>query len=71
MGCFTHTRCTACGALRQAGSGTFLLMLRHPDFCGISVKYPRNRLFFVFFGLATTVVACATQLQIEVLFFDF
>ena len=24
-------------------------MLRHPDFCGISVKYPRNRLFFVFF----------------------
>ena len=45
MGCFTHTRCTACGALRQAGSGIFLLMLRHLDFCGTSVKYPRNRLF--------------------------
>ena len=50
MGCFTHTRCTACGALRQAGSGIFLLMLRHPDFCGISVKYPRNRLFSSFLG---------------------
>ena len=45
MRCFTHTRCTACGALRQAGSEIFLLMLRHLDFCGISVKYPRNRLF--------------------------
>ena len=47
-----------------------MLMLRHPDFCGTSVKYPRNRHFKIF-GLATTVVACATQLQIEVLFFDF
>ena len=65
MGCFTHTRCPACGALRQARSGIFLWMLRHPDFCGISVKYPRNRDFYVFSGLATTVVACATQLQIE------
>ena len=45
MGCFTHTRCPACGALRQASSGIFLMMLRHPDFCGISVKYPRNCLF--------------------------
>ena len=50
MGCLTHTRCTACGALCQAGSGIFLLMLRHPDFCGISVKYPRNRLFPSFLG---------------------
>ena len=50
MGCFTHTRCTACGALRQAGSGIFLLMLRHPDFCGISVKYPRNRHFTSFWA---------------------
>ena len=40
MGCFTHTRCPACGALRQAGSGIFLLMLRHPDFCGTSVNTP-------------------------------
>ena len=46
-------------------------MLRHPDFYGISVKYPRNRFFFVIFGLATTVVACATQPQIEDLFLDF
>ena len=50
MGCFTHTRCTACGALRQARSGIFLLMLRHLDFCGISVKYPRNRHFTSFLG---------------------
>ena len=71
MGCFTHTRCTACGALRQARSGIFLSMLRHLDFCGISVKYPSNRHFTSFFGLATTVVACATQLQNEDLFLDF
>ena len=50
MGCFTHTRCPACGALRQARSGILLLMLRHPDFCGISVKYPRNRHFTSFLG---------------------
>ena len=37
------------------------------DFC----KIPQKSSFFVIFGLATTVVACATQLQIEVLFFDF
>ena len=37
------------------------------DFCEI----PQKSSFFVIFGLATTVVACATQLQIEVLFFDF
>ena len=48
MGCFTHTRCPACGALRQARSGIFLRMLRHPDFCGIFVKYPRNRDFTSF-----------------------
>ena len=28
----------------------FLVMLRHPDFCGISVKYPRNRLFSSFWA---------------------
>ena len=50
MGCFTHTHCTACGAPRQAGSEIFLLMLRHLDFCGISVKYPRNRLFSSFWA---------------------
>ena len=50
MGCFTHTRCPACGALRQARSGIFLWMLRHPDFCGISVKYPRNRHFTSFWA---------------------
>ena len=50
MGCFTHTRCPACGALRQARSGIFLSMLRHPDFCGISVKYPRNRHFTSFWA---------------------
>ena len=37
------------------------------DFC----KIPQKSSFFVIFGLATTVVACATQLQIEVLLFDF
>ena len=37
------------------------------DFC----KIPQKSSIFVIFGLATTVVACATQLQIEVLFFDF
>ena len=71
MGCFTHTRCTACGALRQARSGIFLLMLRHLDFCGIFVEYPRNRYFTSIFGLATTVVACATQPQIEKISKDF
>ena len=50
MGCLTHTSCPACGALRQAGSGIFQLMLRHPDFCGISVKYPRNCLFCHFWA---------------------
>ena len=50
MGCFTHTRCTACGALRQARSGIFLSMLRHLDFRGISVKYPRNRHFTSFWA---------------------
>ena len=37
------------------------------DFC----KIPQKSSFFVTFGLATTVVACATQLQIEVLFLHF
>ena len=37
------------------------------DFC----KIPQKSSFFVIFGLATTVVACATQLQIVVLFHDF
>ena len=37
------------------------------DFC----KIPQKSSFFVIFGLATTVVACATQLEIEVLFLDF
>ena len=37
------------------------------DFC----KIPQKLSFFVIFWLATTVVACATQLQIEVLFSDF
>ena len=37
------------------------------DFC----KIPQKSSFFVTFGLATTIVACATQLQIEVLFLDF
>ena len=46
-------------------------MIWHLDFCGISVKYPRKRFFYVILGLATTVVACATQLQIEDLFLDF
>ena len=34
-------------------------------------KIPQKSSFFVIFGLATTVVACATQLQIEVLFLGF
>ena len=50
MGCLTHTRCSACGALRQAGSGIFLGSLWHPDFFGISVKYPINRHFSSFLG---------------------
>ena len=37
------------------------------DFC----KIPQKSSFFVIFGLATTVVPCATQLQIEVLILDF
>ena len=37
------------------------------DFC----KIPQKSSFFVIFGLATTVVACATQPQIENLFLDF
>ena len=37
------------------------------DFC----KKPGKSSFFVIFGLATTVVACTTQLQIVVLFHDF
>ena len=37
------------------------------DFC----KIPQKSSFFVIFGLATTVVACPTQPQIEVLFLDF
>ena len=50
MGCLTHTRCPACGALRQASSGIFLMMIWHLDFCGISVKYPRNRHFSSFWA---------------------
>ena len=37
------------------------------DFCNI----PQKSSFFFIFGLATTVVACATQPQIEDLFLDF
>ena len=37
------------------------------NFCKIHQK----SLFFVIFGLVTTVVACATQLQIEVFFLEF
>ena len=34
-------------------------------------KIPQKSLFFVIFRLATTVVACATQLQIEDFFLNF
>ena len=34
-------------------------------------KIPQKSSFFVIFGLAKTVVACATQPQIEDLFLDF
>ena len=37
------------------------------NFC----KIPQKSSFFVIFGLATTIVACATQPEIEVLFLDF
>ena len=37
------------------------------DFCQI----PQKSSFVVIFGLATTIVACATQPQIEVFFLDF
>ena len=37
------------------------------DFC----KIPQKSTFYVTFGPATTVVACATQLQNEDLFLDF
>ena len=37
------------------------------DFC----KIPQKSSFFVIFGQATTVVACATQPQMEDLFLDF
>ena len=37
------------------------------DFC----KIPQKSSFFVIFGLATIIVACATQPQIEDLFLDF
>ena len=68
MGCLTHTRCPACGALRIRNFPGLIMASRFLwNFC----KIPQKSSFFVIFGLATTVVACATQRQIEVLFLGF
>ena len=67
MGCLTHTRCPACGALRIRNFPGLMMASRFLwDFCKIFQKWS----FFVIFGLATTFVACAAQPQIEFLFLD-
>ena len=47
MGCLTNTCCPARGAL-LIRNFPGLIPLWHLDFCGIYVKYPRNRHFSSF-----------------------
>ena len=68
MGCLTHTRCPACGALLIRNFPGLIMASRFLwNFC----KIPQKSSFFVIFGLAMTFVAWATQPHIEVLFLDF
>ena len=49
----------------------FSVLITSSQFLWDFSKIPQKSSFFVIFWLATTVVACATQLQIVVLFHDF
>ena len=71
MGCLTHTSCPACGALCIRNFPELIPSLMASRFLWNFCKIPQKSSFFVIFGLATTLVACATQPQIEVLFLDF
>ena len=71
MGCLTHTRCPACGALRIRNFPGLIPSLMASRFLWSFCKIPQKSSFFVISGLVTTFVACATQPQIEVLFLDF
>ena len=71
MGCLTHSRCPACGALLIRSFPGLIRSLMASRFLCSFCKIPQKSSFFVILGLATTFVACATQPQIEVLFLDF
>ena len=71
MGCLTHTRCPACGALLIRNFPGLIPSLMASRFLWKFCKIPQKSSFFVIFGLATSFFACATQPQIEVLFLDF
>ena len=71
MGCLTHTRCPACGALLIRNFPGLIPSLMASRFLWNFCKKPQKIVIFRHFGLATTFVACATQPQIEVLFHDF
>ena len=71
MGCLTHTRCPACGALLIGNFPGLIPSLMASRFLWNLCKIPQKSSFLVIFGLATTIVACATQPQIEVLFLNF
>ena len=71
MGCLTHTRCPACGALRIRNFPGLVPSLMASPFLWNFCKIPQKSSFFVIFGVATMFVVCATQPQIEVLFHDF
>ena len=71
MGCLTHTRCPARGALLTRNFPGLIPSLMASRFLWNLCKIPQKLSFFVIFWLATTFVACASQPQIEVLFHDF
>ena len=71
MGCLTHTRCLACGALLIRNFPGLIPSLMASRFLWNLCKIPQKMSFFVIFELAPTVVACAMQPQIEVFFLNF
>ena len=66
MGCLTHTRCPACGALLIRNFSGLIPSLMASRLLWNFCEIPQKSSFFVIIGLATTFVACATQPQIEV-----
>ena len=68
MGCFTHTRCAAIGALPIRIFPGLVFSQKLRDFCGDYYKIPPKS---VFLALCADICRLCLQPKIEELFLDF